>query len=84
MTAIAIFGAAGRMGRSMAENLTDFPSLRLAAAVEAPGHPALGRDAGEVAGTAALGVPVGTVMSRLHNGKAQLAALLPDSLRESP
>lgn len=33
---------------------------------------------------AALGVPVGTVMSRLHNGKAQLAALLPDSLRESP
>jgi len=58
MTAIAIFGAAGRMGRSMAENLPDFPSLRLAAAVEAPGHPALGRDAGEVAGVAPLGVPV--------------------------
>ena len=58
MTSIAIFGAAGRMGRSMAENLPDFPSLRLVAAVEAAGHPALGRDAGEVAGVAPLGVPV--------------------------
>ena len=55
---IAVFGAAGRMGRSMIQNLPDFPALRLAAAVEAPGPPALGRDAGELAGAAPLGVAV--------------------------
>ena len=54
---IAVFGAAGRMGRSMIRNLPDFPELRLAAAVEAPGSPFLGRDAGELAGAAPLGVP---------------------------
>jgi 4-hydroxy-tetrahydrodipicolinate reductase len=32
--------------------------FRVAAAVEAPGHPALGRDAGEVAGVARLGVAI--------------------------
>ncbi len=55
---ISIFGAAGRMGRSMVSNLADFPELSLAAAVEAPGSPFLGRDAGELAGVAPLGVPV--------------------------
>ena len=58
MIRISIFGAAGRMGRSMVSNLADFPELSLAAAVEAPGSPFLGRDAGELAGVAPLGVPV--------------------------
>ena len=55
---LSIFGAAGRMGRSMVQNLADFPELALAAAVEAPGSPFLGRDAGELAGVAPLGVAV--------------------------
>ena len=55
---ISIFGAAGRMGRSMVSNLADFPEFALVAAVEAPGSPFLGRDAGELAGVAPLGVPV--------------------------
>ena len=55
---IAVFGAAGRMGRSMIQNLPDFPGLRLAAAVERPDCPDLGRDAGELAGMPALGVPL--------------------------
>ena len=58
MIRISIFGAAGRMGRSMVSNLADFPELSLVAAVEAPGSPFLGRDAGELAGVAPLGVPV--------------------------
>ncbi len=53
MIRIAIFGAAGRMGRSMVQNLAGLPGLALAAAVEAPGSPFLGRGAGELAGVAA-------------------------------
>lgn len=55
---LAIFGAAGRMGRSMIQNLPDFPGLRLAAAVERPDCPDLGRDAGALAGVPPLGVPL--------------------------
>lgn len=47
---IALFGAAGRMGRSIIANLRDFPGLALTAAVEAPGSPALGADAASLAG----------------------------------
>ena len=49
MKKLAIFGAAGRMGRSMIENLGDFPELALVAAVEAPGHPAVGSPVGPAA-----------------------------------
>jgi 4-hydroxy-tetrahydrodipicolinate reductase len=57
-TAITIGGAAGRMGMRLIALLGEAPELRLAAALEAPGHPALGRDAGEVAGAGPRGVPV--------------------------
>ena len=50
---IALFGAAGRMGRSIIAHLRDFPGLALAAAVEAPGSPALGADAATLAGAPA-------------------------------
>ena len=36
MIRISIFGAAGRMGRSMVSNLADFPELALVAAVANP------------------------------------------------
>ena len=53
-------GAAGRMGSRIVACLCDAPDLRLVAALEAPGHPAVGRDAGEVAGAGAMGVSIGT------------------------
>ncbi len=53
---IMIAGAAGRMGQRLVALVNDSPRLRLSAAVEAPGHPALGRDAGDVAGCGRLGV----------------------------
>jgi 4-hydroxy-tetrahydrodipicolinate reductase len=52
-------GAAGRMGSRIVACLRDAPDLRLVAALEAPGHPATGRDAGEVAGVGAMGVSIG-------------------------
>jgi 4-hydroxy-tetrahydrodipicolinate reductase len=54
---IVVAGAAGRMGSRIVA-LHREAGLRLAAALEAPGHRALGRDAGEVAGAGVLGVPL--------------------------
>lgn len=52
---IVVCGAAGRMGRLIVGLVRDSAECTLAGAVEAAGHPALGRDAGELAGGAALG-----------------------------
>ncbi len=59
MTDVVVAGAAGRMGSRIVACLTEHRDLRLASALEAPGHPALGRDAGEVAGVGRLGVALG-------------------------
>src|SRR3970282_2191522 len=50
--------AAGGMGCRVIACLADAPDLTPVGALEAPGHAALGRDAGEVAGIGRLGVPV--------------------------
>jgi 4-hydroxy-tetrahydrodipicolinate reductase len=55
---IAINGAAGRMGRRLVALAAADPELSVAAAIEAPGHPRLGEDAGVVAGVRAIGVPL--------------------------
>jgi 4-hydroxy-tetrahydrodipicolinate reductase len=47
---LAIAGAAGRMGRTLVEAVLRSKDLTLAAALEMPGHPQLGRDAGDAAG----------------------------------
>ncbi|MBX3027620.1 4-hydroxy-tetrahydrodipicolinate reductase [bacterium] len=46
------------MGRAITALIAAEPRARLRAAIEAPGHPALGEDAGTLAGVAPLGVPV--------------------------
>jgi len=58
-----VTGAAGRMGMQIARLVQETDGISLAAAVERPGHPALGRDAGELAGIGTLGVPVGSSLS---------------------
>ncbi len=47
---IAIAGAAGRMGRTLIEAVLGSGDLRLAAALDLPGSPLLGRDAAETVG----------------------------------
>src|SRR3989441_4962267 len=56
---VVVAGAAGRMGTGVVACLQGAPDLRLVGALEAPAHPALGRDAGELAGVGRLSVAVG-------------------------
>lgn len=55
---IAIHGAAGRMGRRLVALATADEGLSVVAALESPGHPRLGEDAGPIAGAGQLGVPL--------------------------
>ena len=58
MTSLAILGAAGRMGRMLIKCAAEIPGVRVTAAVEQPGHPALGQDTGTLAAIPALNVPI--------------------------
>ncbi|HEX5314433.1 MAG TPA: 4-hydroxy-tetrahydrodipicolinate reductase [Gammaproteobacteria bacterium] len=53
---IALLGATGRMGREIVAAIRQAPDLRLVAALARADDESLGRDAGEIAGGAALGV----------------------------
>jgi 4-hydroxy-tetrahydrodipicolinate reductase len=55
---LVVAGAAGRMGGRVIALARDAVDLRVSGAFERPGHPQLGRDAGEVAGAGPLGVPI--------------------------
>ena len=57
MLNIAIAGASGRMGRALIEAVSQSADLRLSAALERPGSPFLGKDAGEL-----VGAPCGVVI----------------------
>ena len=56
---VVVAGAYGRMGSRIVACMREAPDLGLVAALEAPGHPAAGRDAGEVAGVGTMGVSIG-------------------------
>jgi len=58
MINVAVSGAAGRMGRLVVRAVAAAPDALLSGALEAAGNPALGLDAGELAGLAPIGVAV--------------------------
>ena len=58
MTTIAITGAAGRMGQRLIALAKQDGGFQIVGAIERPDHAAQGRDAGEVCGVGAIGVPV--------------------------
>ena len=58
MIRVAVAGAAGRMGRAVVRAISENEEFRLAGALEASGGSHAGRDAGELAGCAAMGVLV--------------------------
>jgi len=69
---IAIAGASGRMGRMLIETVLAADGCALAGALDVPGSPALGQDAGAFAGKA-TGV---TITSDLRSGLADAQVLI--------
>ncbi|APZ42236.1 4-hydroxy-tetrahydrodipicolinate reductase [Acidihalobacter ferrooxydans] len=65
MTRIAVAGASGRMGRTLIEASQQVNGIELTAAVDRRGSDAVGRDAGELAGTGALGLVVQDALDRV-------------------
>jgi 4-hydroxy-tetrahydrodipicolinate reductase len=55
---IVVAGSSGRMGRALLEAVAQAPDLRLHAALERPGSPFLGKDAGEL-----IGAPNGVLIT---------------------
>ncbi len=55
---LIVAGAGGRMGRTLVKAIADVPGLRVIGALEQPGSPLLGQDAGVLAGLPASGVVV--------------------------
>lgn len=58
MTSIAITGAAGRMGQRLLALAKQDGGFKILGAVERPDHSMQGRDAGEVSGAGAIGLPI--------------------------
>jgi 4-hydroxy-tetrahydrodipicolinate reductase len=55
---LVVVGASGRMGRVLIRTVTETEGAVLVGAVERPGSPEIGRDAGDLAGIGKLGVEV--------------------------
>jgi 4-hydroxy-tetrahydrodipicolinate reductase len=85
MANLIVSGAAGRMGRLIVSIIVNEGTHRLAGALEAPGNPVIGKDAGEVAGVGTQGVKIvddyaaiarpGTVTLDFTNAAASLGHL---------
>lgn len=80
MTRIAILGADGRMGHALITACHQADHLRFGAAIERPGSPALGTDAGLLAGTGPLGV---VITDRLDQATSAFDVLI-DFTRPEP
>jgi len=77
---IGLVGCAGRMGVALINEITTTPGCRLAGAVERADSPALGRDAGALAGLDQLGVAISDDARALF---ASAAAVIEFSTAES-
>jgi 4-hydroxy-tetrahydrodipicolinate reductase len=55
---LVVVGAAGRMGQALLRLVHETPGARIAGAIERTGSPALGKDAGELAGLGPIGVTI--------------------------
>ena len=58
MTKVTVIGAGGRMGRRLVSNIIESNDLTLSGALDAPGVPFIGQDAGVLAGVGECGVKI--------------------------
>jgi 4-hydroxy-tetrahydrodipicolinate reductase len=58
MIHVVVSGACGRMGRALVRFIREVDDLELVGALEAPGHPCLGSDAGVLAGAGECGIRI--------------------------
>jgi len=55
---LLVIGAGGRMGRRIVSLAVESGEFEIVGAIEAAGHPCIGKDAGLTAGAAAIGIGV--------------------------
>ena len=83
MADVIVAGAAGRMGSRITALLADAGDLSLVGALESAGHPAVGRDAGEVAGIGRAGIAIGSdATSVITRGRVLIAFTTPEATLE--
>lgn len=80
MIRIAIAGAAGRMGKALVACTMRAEDLELVAAIEQPGHPAIGRDAGEEAGVGPARVNLSDSVSGIAGAHVVIVFTLHDAV----
>lgn len=83
MTKTVVVGAAGRMGCRLVSLIKESPSLMLTGALEVKGHPSLGKDAGETAGSGHAGVSItDNLPSLLEQGEVLIDFSAPEPTLE--
>ena len=81
-TAVAILGAAGRMGRMLLSSVLAAPDLSLRVAIEYDDHPELGRDAATLVGRPPCGIPLTSLPTTCWDDVAVVVDFsLPDGTR---
>ena len=67
---LIVCGVGGRMGGAVVRSIQETPGVRLVAAVDRPGSPRVGRDAGEITGAGILGVKIADRIEPFLESKA--------------
>jgi 4-hydroxy-tetrahydrodipicolinate reductase len=84
MTNVAVLGISGRMGRCLVRAIRESPDFVLSGALASPSSAALGRDAGEVAQSGPVAVPVTAERAAaLANAEVAIDFTLPDALPDN-
>ena len=76
MVKTIVVGAAGRMGNRIINAISEAKGIQLFGGTEAKGHPAIGRDIGEVNGMGRLGISISDDLGSIIKGSDVVIDLL--------